>query len=121
MTGSCAEGDIALIYDGRHPFEIEESEIDTTTKLETKIKLNVGFPAKALADSLLPVDGVGLARIEFILTAEVGVTRWRSSTAQELGEYRRGRCAPAVEAPHPPRSTGAPRGTPTSGSSSSTV
>ena len=72
VTGSCAEGDTGIIYKGEQPFEIEEIVIDTNQKLKTKIKLNVGFPTKALADSMLPVDGVGLARIEFILSAEVG-------------------------------------------------
>jgi len=73
VTGSCAEGDDGLIFKGEQPFEIEEIVIDTDQKLKTKIKLNVGFPTKALADSMLPVDGVGLARIEFILSAEVGI------------------------------------------------
>ncbi len=73
VTGSCAEGDVGAIYSGIQPFEIETIEIDTQDKLDTKLKLNVGFPTKSLADSMLPVDGVGLARIEFVLTAEVGI------------------------------------------------
>jgi len=98
VTGSCAEGEIAQIFAGLHPFEIEESEIDTTTQLETKIKLNVGFPSKALADSLLPVDGVGLARIEFILTAEVGVHPLALLYRHELGEFlESGKLAPDLE------------------------
>ena len=73
ITGSCAEGDTGLIFEGEQPFTIETVDIDFDESLETKIKLNVGFPTKALADSMLPVDGVGLARIEFILSAEVGI------------------------------------------------
>jgi pyruvate,water dikinase len=73
ITGSCAEGDTGYIYAGIHPFIIEEFDIDADTKLKTKIKLNVGFPTKSLVDSQLPVDGVGLARIEFVLSAEVGI------------------------------------------------
>ncbi len=73
VTGSCAEGDTGYIYAGTHPFEIEEVEIDSDIPLKTKIKLNVGFPTKSLTDSQLPVDGVGLARIEFVLSAEVGI------------------------------------------------
>lgn len=73
VTGTCAEGDEGLLLDGIHPFEIETIEINTDVPLRTKLKLNVGFPTKSLADSLLPVDGVGLARIEFILSAEVGI------------------------------------------------
>lgn len=73
VTGSCAEGDTGIIYSGIQPFEIKEIEIETDIELKTKIKLNVGFPTKSLADSQLPVDGVGLARIEFVLSAEVGI------------------------------------------------
>ena len=73
VTGSCAEGDTGIIFEGEQPFTIEKIEINFDEDLETKIKLNVGFPTKALADSMLPVDGVGLARIEFILSAEVGI------------------------------------------------
>ncbi len=87
VTGTCAEGDTALVFDGIHPFEIEETEIDLSTELKTKIKLNVGFPAKALADSQLPVDGVGLARLEFILTSEVGVHPLALLYRRELGHF----------------------------------
>ena len=73
VTGSCAEGDIGYVYSGSVPYEIEEFYIDETEILKTKIKLNVGFPTKSLSDSMLPVDGVGLARIEFILSSELGI------------------------------------------------
>jgi pyruvate,water dikinase len=73
VTGSCAEGDVGYVYDGIHPFEVNRVEIDEDQQLRTKIKLNVGFPERALMDALLPSDGVGLARIEFILTAQVGI------------------------------------------------
>ena len=87
VTGSCAEGDTGFIYSGNHPFEIDEIEVDSNVKLNTKIKLNVGFPTKSLADSLLPVDGVGLARIEFVLSAEVGIHPLTFIHYQELLEY----------------------------------
>ena len=73
VTGSCAEGDVGYVYSGEVPFEIEEVFFDESLELKTKIKLNVGFPTKSLADSRLPVDGVGLARIEFILSSELGI------------------------------------------------
>ena len=73
VTGSCAEGDIGYVYSGDVPFEIEEVSFDESLELKTKLKLNVGFPTKSLADSRLPVDGVGLARIEFILSSELGI------------------------------------------------
>lgn len=73
VTGSCAEGDVGYVYSGDVPFEIEEVSFDESLELKTKLKLNVGFPTKSLADSRLPVDGVGLARIEFILSSELGI------------------------------------------------
>ncbi len=73
VTGSCAEGETGYVYEGIHPFEVERIEIDEQQELETKVKLNVGFPTKALQDAMLPSDGVGLARLEFILTAQVGI------------------------------------------------
>ena len=73
VTGSCAEGDTGYVYSGEVPFEIEEVSFDEDVELTTKIKLNVGFPTKSLIDSKLPVDGVGLARIEFILSSELGI------------------------------------------------
>ena len=95
MTGTCAEGVAGL---RRHPsFDIERTEIDVV-ELETKIKLNVGFPAKALEDSQLPVDGVGLARLEFILTAEVGVHPLALLYREELQDFlERGALAPELE------------------------
>ena len=73
VTGSCAEGDTGYVYSDKVPFEIEEVSFDEDIELITKIKLNVGFPTKSLIDSKLPVDGVGLARIEFILSSELGI------------------------------------------------
>ena len=73
VTGSCAEGDTGYVYSGKVPFEIEEVYFEDDVDLTTKIKLNVGFPTKSLIDSKLPVDGVGLARIEFILSSELGI------------------------------------------------
>ena len=72
VTGSCAE-DTGYVYSDKVPFEIEEVSFDEDIELTTKIKLNVGFPTKSLIDSKLPVDGVGLARIEFILSSELGI------------------------------------------------
>lgn len=74
VTGSCADGETGVVYDGIHPFQIEEIPLDVGgVALETAVKLNVGFPSKSPGDAMLPSDGVGLARIEFILTAQVGI------------------------------------------------
>jgi pyruvate,water dikinase len=73
VTGSCAEGDVGLVFRGIQPFEVEEITEDDMPETYTRVKLNVGFPGKALHDAMLPSDGVGLARLEFILTAQVGI------------------------------------------------
>ncbi len=87
VTGSCAEGETATVYEGKRAFKVETVEIDTSIKLDTKIKLNVGFPDKALRDAMLPADGVGLARIEFILTSEVGIHPLSLLYREELGHF----------------------------------
>jgi pyruvate,water dikinase len=73
VTGSCAEGERGIVFDGEVPFEVDRVALDEIPETRTAIKLNVGFPDKALVDAMLPVDGVGLARVEFILTAQVGI------------------------------------------------
>ncbi len=73
VTGSCAEGDTGVVYEGLHEVVVERVDLGELPELETEVKLNVGFPEKALQDAMLPSDGVGLARVEFILTAQVGV------------------------------------------------
>jgi len=87
VTGSCAEGEVGVVYEGIHPFEVERVEVDRIDSLETRVKLNVGFPDKALRDAMLPVDGVGLARLEFILTAEVGVHPLALRFYEELRDW----------------------------------
>jgi pyruvate, water dikinase len=86
VTGSCAEGEIGWVYPGAVPFEVETVDFDNV-QLKTKIKLNVGFPSKSLGDAMLPSDGVGLARLEFILTAEVGIHPLALLYREELGYY----------------------------------
>ena len=66
-TVSCAEGDVGKVYEGAVPFETEDHDL---TKLEwpkTEIMLNLGNPDLAFKLAFLPNDGVGLARMEFIV------------------------------------------------------
>ncbi|MDT8368661.1 MAG: pyruvate, water dikinase [Longimicrobiales bacterium] len=87
VTGSCAEGDTGYIFEGRHPFEVSRVELGDLPELRTRVKLNVGFPDKALNDAMLPSDGVGLARLEFILTAQVGIHPLALLYYDELREF----------------------------------
>jgi pyruvate,water dikinase len=73
VTVSCAEGEEGRVYRGELPFEVVRTDLSSLPRPRTRLMLNVGNPGEALALSFLPQDGVGLARIEFIISAHVGV------------------------------------------------
>lgn len=73
VTVSCAEGDDGFVYQGLLPFEENKENWSSISKPRTKILVNLGNPAQALKNSLLPVDGVGLIRIEFIISESVKI------------------------------------------------
>lgn len=73
VTVSCAEGETGHVYDGELAFTVEEVDPRTLPKPQTQIMLNVGDPDSALKLAMLPCDGVGLARMEFIFASWVGV------------------------------------------------
>ena len=68
ITVSCAEGHIGYVYEGELPFTINKISIKKLPKLPIKLCMNVGNPEKAFAYRFLPNDGVGLARLEFIIS-----------------------------------------------------
>jgi pyruvate,water dikinase len=68
VTVSCAEGDIGKIYEGRLDFDITSTDLSGLQRPQTQIMLNIGNPELAFKTSFLPNDGVGLARMEFIIT-----------------------------------------------------
>jgi pyruvate,water dikinase len=72
VTVSCAEGEIGYVYEGALPFEVERADVSALGKPATRLMLNVGNPDEAFALSFLPNEGVGLARIEFIIST-IGV------------------------------------------------
>ncbi|WP_182870950.1 phosphoenolpyruvate synthase [Stieleria mannarensis] len=73
VTVSCASGDVGVVYDGELPFEVETIDLGTIGRPKTKIMMNVATPDEAFALSSLPNDGVGLARVEFIISNSVKV------------------------------------------------
>jgi len=73
ITISCAEGDQGFVYDGIIPFKIEKTDIKNLKKPKTKIMMNVAEPDMAFATSFIPNDGVGLARLEFIINNSIKV------------------------------------------------
>jgi pyruvate,water dikinase len=73
LTVSCAEGDEGRAYDGRVPFEREEIDPAALGTPRVPVMLNVGDPRNAFHLAALPSAGVGLARIEFIVSSWIGV------------------------------------------------
>jgi len=73
VTVSCAEGDTGHIYDGLLETEITEVQRGAMPSIPTKIMMNVGNPQLAFDFAQLPNDGVGLARLEFIINNNIGV------------------------------------------------
>lgn len=68
VTVSCAEGDIGKVYPGALDFEIISTDLSGLKRPKTRIMLNIGNPETAFKTRFLPNDGVGLARMEFIIT-----------------------------------------------------
>ena len=73
VTVSCAEGDTGYVYDGALAFDIRRLDVETMPELPFKIAMNVGNPDRAFDFQALPNAGVGLARIEFIISNTIGV------------------------------------------------
>jgi pyruvate,water dikinase len=71
VTVDCAEGDAGAVLAGEVPYRVDRVAIGALVRPRTKIMLNVGDPDRALSLAALPNDGVGLARIEFIISHTV--------------------------------------------------
>ena len=71
VTVSCAEGETGYVYEGILPFEIETVDLSDLPKPKTEIMMNLGNPDQAFRLADLPVDGIGLARMEFIINEYV--------------------------------------------------
>jgi pyruvate,water dikinase len=73
VTVSCAEGETGFVYDGKLDFTIAKIQLSDISRPKTKIMLNVANPDEAFGLSMLPNDGVGLARIEFIIANSIAI------------------------------------------------
>ena len=73
VTVCCAEGSEGHVYDGRLPFEIDHVEANKVPATRTKIMLILGDPDQAFHLAAIPNEGVGLARMEFIITNHIGI------------------------------------------------
>ena len=68
VTISCAEGEVGHVYDGPCTFHVDHISVDRDTKFPVKLMLNIGNPESSFSNTILPNQGVGLARLEFIIS-----------------------------------------------------
>lgn len=73
VTVSCAEGDTGFVYQGILPFERIQLDIDTMPELPVSVMLNLGNPERAFSFQSIPNAGVGLARLEFLISNTIGI------------------------------------------------
>ncbi len=72
-TVSCAEGDTGFVYKGKLDFDISRNDLEQMPELPFKLMMNVGNPDRAFSFQALPNEGVGLARLEFIINRMIGI------------------------------------------------
>lgn len=99
VTVSCAEGDEGFVYDGIADFTVEDVSVEDIPATRTKVMLNLANPAVALRWWPLPADGVGLARMEFIINHLIKIhpmalVRWPElrdrKAKRQIGELTHG-------------------------------
>ena len=73
ITISCAEGEVGNVYSGILPYTTEKVDFSSFKETKTKLMLNVGNPDMAFKVSKYPNDGIGLARLEFIINSRIGI------------------------------------------------
>ena len=103
VTVSCAEGEVGFVYRGEVPVEIDEFDLTEVPETKTELMLNLGNPDLAFQTSFLPVGGVGLARMEFIISESIRAhpmallypdriedPAQRQTILEMIGDYRSG-------------------------------
>ena len=73
VTVSCGEGSEGRVYKGELDYKVEKITFGSMPEVPVKIMMNVGNPDKAMSFSMLPNEGVGLARVEFIINKMIGI------------------------------------------------
>ena len=103
VTVSCAEGEVGYVYRGEVPVEVDEFDLTEVPETKTELMLNLGNPDLAFQTSFLPVGGVGLARMEFIISESIRAhpmallypdrvedPAQRQTILEMIGDYRNG-------------------------------
>lgn len=73
VTVDCASSEVGKIYEGKLAFEVKEHKLDQIPKTKTQVMVNIGSPDEAFKNSYLPVSGVGLGRLEFIIASHIKI------------------------------------------------
>ncbi len=73
VTVSCAEGDAGFVYEGELPFEVQSTDLKSLARPRTRVMMNLANPEEAFSLSFMPNSGVGLARMEFIVTTYIKI------------------------------------------------
>ncbi len=88
LTVSTAEGDTGFVYDGKLEWEIIQTDLSQLKKTKTKSMLILGHPDKAFLYSYLPNDGVGLMRMEFIISDAIGIHPMALKHPERIGDEK---------------------------------
>jgi len=86
ITVSCCEGEKGYAYNGLLKYRVETLNLDDLPRTKTKIMMNVSIPEKAFSQGLIPNDGVGLARVEFMINSHIGIHPLALINYEELKE-----------------------------------
>jgi len=103
VTVSCAEGDIGNVYEGQLKFEVIKTNLDSMPPIPVKMMMNVGIPQRAFSDSAIPNNGIGLARLEFIIRSMIGIHPKALLEFNKLPEELKAELAPLISAYSSPR------------------
>lgn len=88
VTVCCAEGDSGHVYRGSIPYDIVRTDLSSLPRPETRLMVNIGNPDIAFQTGMLPCDGVGLARMEFIVAEHIRVHPMALLHPERIGDAR---------------------------------
>ena len=104
VTVCCAEGDEGLIYQGIQEFDSQQIDLSSQTRPKTHIMLNLANPSQAFEASRLPNDGVGLARLEFIISNSIRIHPRALLEYEQMDQTTRNRIKPIIAGYTDPKS-----------------
>jgi len=102
VTVSCAEGDNGRVIDGELPVSVDRVDVGDLARPRTKIQMNVGNPDRAFNLAAIPNDGIGLARMEFIINEHIGIHPMALVHPEELDKHTRFEVESAIPADESP-------------------